>query len=55
MCLIGVLVFVDVAEAAAFTDASVPLETSDDTTAINMSKDTSLIIKEVKECYVFLL
>ena len=57
MCFIGVFVFVDVAGAAvaAFTDASVPLETSDDTTAIDMSKDTSLFIKEVKEYYVFLL
>jgi hypothetical protein len=48
MCFIGVFVFVDVVEAAAFTDASVLLETSNDTSAINMSKDTSLIIKDVK-------
>ena len=58
MCFIGVFVFVDVAEAAAvaaFTDAIVPLETSEDTIAIDMSKVTSLFIKEVKEYYVFLL
>lgn len=52
MCFIGVFVFVDVAEAAAvaaFADASVPLETSEDTTAIDMSKVTSLFIKDIKE------
>ena len=57
MCFIGVFVFVDVAVAvavAAFTDASVPLDTSENTTAIDMSKVTSLFIREVKEYYVFL-
>lgn len=56
MCFIGVFVFVDVAEAAAvaaFADTSVPLETSEDTTAIDMSKVTSLFIKEIKEWYIF--
>lgn len=57
MCFIGVFVFVDVADAAAvaaFTDASVPLETSENTTAIDMSKVTSLFIREVKRYHVLL-
>lgn len=57
MCFIGVFVVVDVAEGAAvaaFTDASVPLDKSENTTAIDTSKVTSLFIREVKDYYVFL-
>jgi hypothetical protein len=50
MCFIGVFVFVDVVEAAAvaaFTDASVPLETSENITAIDSSKVTGLFIARI--------
>ena len=55
MCFMGVFVFVDGAEStavAAFTDASVPLERSEDTTAIDMSKVTSLfIVRIISDCH----
>jgi hypothetical protein len=50
ICFIGVFVFVDIAEAAAvavFTDTSVDLEKGEDTTAIDMSKITNLLIARI--------